>query len=650
MEIAGGQSIIELKHLLDKQIHWLPLGLVFVAGWGSLPYPAAAAEEVSADSGPKQFQEEIRPLLNTYCLKCHGPERPKGGVNLARFQDLPAIFREPKLWETVAAQLRDRNMPPEGKPQPGSEDRDRLISWVEGTLANLDERHIPKDPGRVVIHRLNRTEYNNTIRDLFGVDTKPADKFPVDGGGGGGFDNNADTLFVPPILMEKYLEAAIEVLETAKPDRLLVSRPGFLSSSRGAARKIIAHFGFRAFRRPVSKEEIEPCLRLYDEARERGDSFEAAVKFALRGLLVSPRFLFRIEQEQPSAEPYLISEYELASRLSYFLWSSMPDEELFRLAAKKRLRAPGVLDAQVRRMIADPRAKTFADNFAGQWLHVRDLKTTAQPDRRRYPTFTPDLRDAMHDEVIAFFHALLRDDRSLLEILDADYTFANEALAKHYGIEGVTGEALQRVSLRDTNRGGVLAMGAVLTLTSYPLRTSPVLRGKWILEEILGTPPPPPPPLIKSLPPDDRPREGLSFRQRLEKHREDPNCAACHKRMDPLGFGLENFDAIGRWRTEVSGQAVDSNGELSTGETFQGPAGLKRILLAKKDLFLKNLTEKMLAYALGRGLEYYDTPTVRRIAKRVAEDNYHSHTLITEVVKSYPFQYRRNGPVEQAKK
>jgi hypothetical protein len=247
----------------------------------------------------------------------------------------------------------------------------------------------------------------------------------------------------------------------------------------------------------------------------------------------------------------------------------------------------------------------------------------------------------MYAEPVEFFHALLREDASLLRLLDADYTFANEELARHYGIEGVKGTAMQKVILTDQHRGGVLGMAGVLTLTSYPLRTSPVLRGKYVLEEILGTPPPPPPPLVKSLPPDDRPREGLTLRQRLEKHRENADCAACHKRMDPLGFGLENFDAIGRWRTEIAGKPVDASGEMTTGEKFSGPVELKKVLLSRKDDFVRNLSEKMLAYALGRGLEFYDTPAVRKIARAVEDSGYRASTLVLEVARSYPFQYQR---------
>jgi len=604
--------------------------------------------DIRAEGGPLSldYSKDIQPLLENYCLKCHGPEKPKGGVNLSTFTNVATIHAEPRTWQTVLTQLRERNMPPQNKPQPKTEERTRLIDWIEATLDSIDDSQLAKDPGRKIIHRLSRFEYNNTIRDLLGVDTRPADKFPPDGGGGGGFDNNADTLFIPPILMEKYLVAAGEILEAAKPERIFIVKSSFLISKRSAARQIIEHFALRAFRRPIEKDDVEDLLGLYDRAVKRGESHEEGVKLAIKAVLVSPNFLFRIEVNRNTAEPYRINDHELATRLSYFLWSSMPDDRLLAVAAQKRLHEPKVLQAEVHRMLQSPKAKAFAENFATQWLRVKELKTSAQPDRRRFPEFTTELRDAMYAEPIEFFHSLLREDRSLLEFIDSDYTFVNADLARHYGIEGVEGGQFQRVNLTDRNRGGLLGMGGVLTLTSYPLRTSPVLRGKWVLEEIIGAPPPPPPPLIKSLPRDDKPKDGLTLRQRLEKHREDAACAACHKRMDPIGFGLENFDAIGRWRTEIADQPVDASGEMTTGEKFTGPVELKKILLERRNEFARNLIEKMLAYALGRGLEIYDMPTVRAITKTLAKDGYRTETLVVEIAKSYPFQYRRNNPIQ----
>ncbi|MDB6020482.1 MAG: Protein of unknown function (DUF1587)/Protein of unknown function (DUF1592)/Protein of unknown [Pedosphaera sp.] len=621
--------------------HWLINFLISI--W--LAYPALALAGASSSPDADSFSHEIRPLLDEYCAKCHGPAKSKGGVNLSSFTNTISFFHDVPLWEKVAEKVRSHDMPPEGKPQPADAQRAALLAWVEKALKDLNEGRLAADPGRVLIHRLSRTEYNCTIRDLFGVDSKPADKFPSDGGGGGGFDNNADTLFIPPILMERYLAAAADVLDQAPRERIFFAQKGLLTSERSAARKIIEEFARRGFRRPVEVGEAERLLGLFDHARQKGQEFEPAVKTALTAILVSPNFLYRVERDIATPQPYRITDFELASRLSYFLWSSMPDEELFKLAVRNRLHDPEVLTRQVQRMIHDPKSKAFSDNFAGQWLRVRELRTAAQPDTGKFPAYTPALQEAMYGEVIEFFASLINEDQSLLKLLDADYTFVNADLAQLYGIKGIQGPALQRVSLSDHNRGGILGMAAVLTLTSYPLRTSPVLRGKWVLEQILGTPPPPPPPLVESLPKNDKVVDGLTLRQRLEKHREKPECASCHQRMDPLGFGLENFDAIGQWRTNIAGQPVDSSGVLPGGEKFQGPVELRKVLLNRREDFVRNLTEKMLAYSLGRGLDYYDTPTVRKISKTLAEHDYRSSVLITEIVKSYPFQFRRNEPI-----
>lgn len=589
----------------------------------------------------------IHAILQSQCHKCHDAETAKGGLDLTPFTTQADFERDPQRLEKIIRFVRDREMPPPGKrPQPKEQERQQFVDWGQFTLAHIDYDRFPKDPGRVTLRRLSRHEYNNTVRDLLGVTNQPADRFPADGGGGGGFDNNADTLFVPPILLEKYLEAAAEMLEAAPAERIFTERPGLLKSQAAAARRTLEQFAMKAFRRPVERVELNGLVKLYERAAARGQAWEASVKFSLKAVLVSPHFLFRVERDQPGAGPYRVGDYELASRLSYFLWSSMPDAELFRLAGQNRLREPAVFEAQARRLLLDPKARALADNFAGQWLRVKELRTTVQPDPGRFRSFTPELRESMHAEATEFFAALVRDDLSLLTLLDSDFTFLNETLARHYGLTNlnVTGTELRRVALPDRTRGGVLGMGAVLTLTSYPQRTSPVLRGKWVLEELLGQPPPPPPPDAGGLPAEDAPRNGLTFRQRLEEHRKKPQCAGCHARLDPLGFGLENFDAIGRWRTKIGPEPVDANGVMSSGEKFNGPAELKQVLLARKDDFARNMTERMLAYALGRGVEFHDMPTVKRITDLLRRDGYRSSTLVVEIAKSYPFQYRRNAP------
>lgn len=587
------------------------------------------------------FAKDIKPLLQTYCYDCHGEKRQKGEINLAKFPDEASFYRDPKLWEKVHEQVHIGEMPPKNKKQFTPEEKDKVEGWIKQALAGIDDTKIEKNPGYVVSHRLNRVEYNNTVRDLFGVTNRPADKFPSDGGGGGGFDNNADTLFIPPILMERYLAAASEILHAAPSNRVFIAQTSFFTGKRTTARKIIEHHAFRAFRRPVTKEETERYLRLYDQELALGEPHEEAVKLALKGILVSPNFLFRTVEARKTNQPFKLNDWEIATRLSYFLWSTMPDDELFNLAKAGRLTDAKTVEQQVKRMLADPRSTALSENFTQQWLGLRTFKTSAQPDQRRFPEFTPALADAMQEEPVKFFHSLVTDNASLLKLIDADYTYVNEDLAKIYGLTGVVGPELQRVTLTNRARGGVLGMAAILTKTSYPLRTSPVLRGKWVLEEILGTPPPPPPPLVQSLPHDDKKRDGLTLRQKLEQHRSKAECTSCHSKLDPLGFGLESFDAIGRWRTKIDGDPVDASGTLPGGKTFTGPVELKGILLERREQFVKNLTERMLAYALGRGLEFYDTPSIRRITDALAKDDFKAQRLVTEVVMSYPFQHRK---------
>lgn len=421
-----------------------------------------------------------------------------------------------------------------------------------------------------------------------------------------------------------------------------IMAPGEGLPPREAAGAIVARFATRAFRRPVAADEVEGCLKLFDQAMAATASpepepFENAVRLALMRVLVSPYFLFRVELDPPGAKPgqnYLLNEYELASRLSYFFWSSLPDDELFDLAAAGRLRAE--LGPQLERMLKDEKSQAFVRNFAGQWLTTRKLEELS-PDKQTFPEFDDELRAAMIRETELFFGAIVREDRSIFDLLDADFSFVNERLAKHYGIEGVTGQAFQRVKL-PANRGGILTHASILTLTSNPTRTSPVQRGKWVLDQLLGTPPPPPPPDVPQL--DDAQQLTGSLRQRLEQHRSKAICASCHARMDPIGFAFENFDAIGRWRDKDGEFAIDASGVLPDGQTFNGPAELKAILKSKKDLFRRALAEKMLTYALGRGLEHYDRCAIDKILTALDKNGDKFSTLLVETVNSEPFQMR----------
>lgn len=622
---------------------------------------AAAGSTRAADPVALMFQKDIQPLLTTYCYKCHGGEKVKGDISLSPFKTEDAVQSDPKLWRTVLGQLGDYTMPPKTKPQPTPIERQLLIDYITHRLNHLDLSKLPKDPGRVTLHRLNRQEYNFTLRDLLNIDTHPADLFPADGGGGGGFDNNADTLFVPPVLMEMYLKAAGEALAAADAKRLITSRPDDKKPTRVAARECLERFMTRAFRRPVDAAEADRFLQLFDQADRRGASFEASLKLTCKAVLISPHFLFRVEKERGTKEPYPISDYELASRLSYFIWASMPDDELFKLAKENKLHEDATIDAQVKRMLKDPKSRALAEYFGGQWLGFNALQTTAAPDRVKFPKYTSEVRDSYYNQAVEFVDSIFREDRPVLTLLDSDYTYLNEPLARLYGIPKISGEEMRRVSLAapasktpgnrrgmDAGagplgvRGGVLGLGAIHVVTSYPLRTSPVLRGRWVLDTLLGAPPPPPPPDVPKLPEDDAVNAGLSLRQRLEKHRSDPNCASCHARMDPIGFGLENFDPIGRWRTTISGQPVDAVGALTTGESFTGPVELKAILVKRKDEFSRTLTSKLLSYALGRGTEFYDEPAIAQITAELAKNNYKSESLVAAIAKSYPFRYRRD--------
>ena len=432
--------------------------------------------------------------------------------------------------------------------------------------------------------------------------------------------------------------------DTPSRRRVFPCRPTDASQAAeaGCAQEILATLARRAYRRPVTDADVALLLGFYREGREVGD-FDAGIEMALRRLLVSPEFLFRVERdpEDDSRGPYDISDLALASRLSFFLWASIPDDELLDVAANGTLRDPGVLEAQVRRMLADPRADTLVTNFAAQWLYLRNLPAVS-PNFITFPDFDDTLRRAMRQETELFFGSIIHEDRSALDLLTADYTFVNERLAKHYDIPNIYGSHFRRITLPpESPRGGLLGQASILAVTAYATRTSPVVRGKWILENLLGTPPPPPPPNVPPLS-EDKSDAVLSMRERMVEHRRNPVCASCHAIMDPVGLSLENFDAVGRWRTLTDGFApIDASGSFPDGTTFDGVSGLKQAILGRSDQFIRTLTEKLLTYALGRAMEYYDAPAVRAIERTAARDDYRFSSLILGIVKSTPFQMRR---------
>jgi mono/diheme cytochrome c family protein len=427
-----------------------------------------------------------------------------------------------------------------------------------------------------------------------------------------------------------------------RPAQVRRSAPDTRASEDECATRIVRALARRAFRRPVSDADLQPLLEIYRSGRERED-FDGGIELALRRMLVSPEFLFRIERDPANVAagaPYALGDRELASRLSFFLWSSIPDDELLSAAERGKLKDPAVLAQQVKRMLADPRSSALVTNFAGQWLYLRNMRTHA-PDPAAFPDFDDNLREAFQQETELFIEANLREDRSLIDLLTAHFTFLNERLARHYGVPGIYGSHFRRVTFADNSRGGLLGQGSVLTVTSYPTRTSPVLRGKWLLENILGTPPPPPPPNVPALKDTGESGKPASVRERMELHRKNPVCASCHARMDPLGFALENFDGIGRWRTADEGDTpIDASGVMPDGTKFQGVAGLRAALVAHREEFAYTVAEKLLTYALGRGLEYYDQPAVRKIVKAAAADDDRWSSVILGVVKSAPFQMR----------
>ncbi len=622
-----------------KTLSLIPCVVTFAI---SLTWLSRCAAEEEASPAQSPFARNVAPFLEMHCVTCHGGNEPEGELALDRYSEAANVQQDAEVWQRVVRVLGEGDMPPEGEPQPAAADVQAVLGVLTTELDSFDCRQ--RHPGRVTLRRLNRAEYNNTIRDLVGIDFQPANDFPSDDVGNG-FDNMGEVLTLPPLLLEKYLAAAEDVINKALADeatrnRILVHQPNDEIDLVEAARRNLRAFADRAFRRPVTDEELDRIFAVMKVAWDNEGSPEETFQIGLQVILVSPHFLFRVEldpEENDADGIRELSGYEIASRLSYFLWSSMPDEELFALAAQDSLHEPEILRQQVARMLQDPKADALVKNFAGQWLQLRDLAQLT-PAPERFPSFDDALRKAMRRETEMFFAAMIREDRSVLDFLGADFTYVNGRLARHYGIEGIQGDEFQRVALGDKRRG-VLTHGSILLLTSNPTRTSPVKRGKWILDNILGEPPPPPPENVPEL--DEEADEIGSLRERLEQHRSNESCAICHRRMDPLGFGLENFDAIGAWRDRDGKFEIDASGTLPGGLDFRGPQELMGILIEqKKDEFCRCLAKKLLAYAIGRGLESFDRCAVDKICEQLAENEYRFGSLVTAVVMSDPFLLR----------
>ncbi len=617
----------------------------------SLTMPSQAALGEAGDfaalqaDAQKSFRDGVSPFVTTYCTECHGEKKRKGGINFLPALKNPGDAASSKRWKQALASVKTHDMPPtDAGKQPTEEERQKFLDWI-AKIKFLS----PKDPGPFVIRRLTKVEYGNTLHDLFGVDSAVAHELP-DEVFGAGYLNT-----LSPLQSEQYLTIANDVLDrilapndappTAVQKRLFGKPPAPGADLRAAAKKVARSLARNAYRRPPSESELDVLLGVFDLGRENKLTYPAALRLMLKAVLVSPQFLFITPAKEPESGHTIVplDDYQLASRLSYLLWATMPDAELSALADSGKLHEPAVLKAQVKRLLLDRRSRALFDGFGAQWLGVGSLQSKTF-DTAKFPQMTGAMRSAMYDEARLFFDSIVRENRSAVSFVDSDYTFLNGTLAALYGLEKtVTGPQMRKVKLTDANRGGILGMPGILATTSFPNRTSAVKRGVWVLEQVLGEHVPPAPANVPALEKQDQRKvANMTLRQRTELHRTNPVCANCHKVLDPIGFGLENFDAIGRWRDQDdSGGAIDAAGELPGGKHFASPKELKVIIAARSNELARNLTEKLLAYALCRQLEGYDEIVVDRLMETIAKDGYRIQTLITEIVTSYPFVQRR---------
>ncbi len=593
---------------------------------------------------------EAQPFLKSYCAGCHSGKVGAAGFSIAQVSPSAGTQGQADRWTRIAARVRNSEMPPLGSRAPSLTERENFLKLVSDAL-HTEACGAGVTPGIAPLRRLNRNEYTATVRELLNIHMDAGHDLPADGAGGEGFDNAAETLFLSPVHAEKYMDAAKRALEFAVRDSRARSRIGIIAPGPGvssvqAARQLLQGFLPRAFRRPVTGPEAEPYLALFRAAQLQKKNYEDSVVYMLRGVLMSPQFLFLAEMPNPGPEKRLLNDYALASRLSYFLWGSMPDEMLFDLAEMGKLQQPEVLEEEVGRMLRSPKSMGFINSFVSQWLGIRELGHEFVPDAKLFPNYASDveLQADIGFQPAVFFHALLSNNESILDLLDSNWTITTKKLSTLYKLDlkmrAENQEQPHRVALPPgSHRGGLLGMSAVLAVSSYPYRTSPVLRGKWVLDSLLGTPPLPPPPNVPSL---DTHGTGTpqTIRERLAQHRADPACAGCHSRIDPLGFALENYDALGQWRTEEAGKAIDNTGELPDGTKFAGADEFRTVLMNKKDLFVRNLTNRMLGYALGRGLTRQDSCTVDAIVNELAANGYKSQTLVQAIVMSQPFRYQ----------
>lgn len=593
----------------------------------------------------KTFKEQVEPFVKSYCTKCHGGGRAKANINFEVDLKDPGRGIAFVHWKKAVANVRVHDMPPEdAAKQPTDEERLQFIEWI-GKLKHLS----PKSPGPFVMRRLSKVEFANTLHDLYGVNPSIADRLPEEVVGEGYLNS------ISPLHSELFLEIANEVVAqviapkgkppTGVQKRLFGRNPPSGPDLRHAVRQVARPLARDAYRRPPTEPELDVLLDIFDLGRESGLDYTASLGLMLKAILVSPQFLFMTPagEAQPNEPIVQLDDHHLAARLSYLLWSAPPDAELSALADKGELHDPATLRAQTKRLLLHKRARALFDGFGAQWLRVNDLERQVF-DPKLFPQMTPALRESMVDEARLFFESIVHQNERAVRLVDSNYTFLNQPLAELYGLRSsIRGPKMRRVKLENPNRGGILGMSATLAATSFPTRTSPVRRGVWVLEQILGEHVPPPPPDIPALDNQEPGRvEGLTLRQRTELHTRNPVCSNCHRTLDPIGFGLENFDAIGRWRARnEAGVPIDSAGKLPTGAAFSNPAELKRLLAARESDIARNLTERFMAYALGRQLEGYDEVVIDQLMERIADDEYRVRTILTEVIASYLFTHRR---------
>jgi Protein of unknown function (DUF1592)/Protein of unknown function (DUF1588)/Protein of unknown function (DUF1585)/Protein of unknown function (DUF1587)/Protein of unknown function (DUF1595)/Planctomycete cytochrome C len=592
---------------------------------------------------------ELRPILEETCLDCHSADEPAGGLDLVRYFEHPEWMDDYRVWLTIRRRIAWGEMPPgDARPDTWTEELiQKMAAGIQEELRTAARREAPAYPP-LPLRRLSRFAFGHSIRDILHIPLDVSQELPADGGGGEGFDNAAETLFVTPLHTEKYLLATRQAVEyaaktaQARP-HLFANLPGPDVSPHDAAKANLLPVAAKAFRRPIADDELSPYLGVFDQTFSTSSDFEQSILDALCAILLSPRFLFVWEPPSNNGLARELDQHELAARLALFLTASVPDEELAAAAAKDELSIPGGLRAQTQRLIKERAFRHFTEDFVSQWLGTRTLQGMHRPNSELFPDFDDELRAAFEEEPILFVEEVFRENKSLLTLIDGKFTFLNRRLARHYQIEHdpPLADRTLRVELpADSERGGLLTMAAVLTTTSYPHRTSPVLRGKWVLDNFLGAPPHPPPPNIPPLETPGVPETVGSLRAKLMAHRADPACAGCHKSMDAVGFGLETFDPIGRLRELESEAPNDTVSVLADGTALAGPSSVKNWLQTRQDDFIRNLVFRAFGYALGRGLTPGDYPDVEIAVDRLERNNYDAQELILAIAESKSFRHR----------